>query len=50
MKTRVQKWGKLLIIPVVQIPLTLDDLLAGITENNLYHEVDPGTPQGNEVV
>jgi antitoxin MazE len=41
--------GKLLVVPVSEPSLTLDDLLAGITDDNLHHEVDTGTPQGNEV-
>jgi antitoxin MazE len=41
--------GKLLVVPISEPPLTLDDLLAGITDENLHHQVDTGTPQGNEV-
>jgi hypothetical protein len=29
--------------------LTLDDLLAGITDENLHHEIDAGPAVGNEV-
>jgi antitoxin MazE len=41
--------GKLLVVPVSEPPLTLDDLLTGITDDNLHREVDTGTPQGDEV-
>lgn len=29
--------------------VTLDDLLAGVTEENLHSETDFGSPEGNEV-
>jgi antitoxin MazE len=40
--------GKLLVIPIVDQPITLDDLLAGITDANIHHEDDTGTLEGNE--
>lgn len=40
--------GKLIITPVVEPALTLDDLIAGITEENLHGEVDTGPPTGQE--
>jgi antitoxin MazE len=41
--------GKLIITPVIEPELTLDDLLAGITDENLHHEIDAGPAVGNEV-
>lgn len=41
--------GQLIIIPLPEEELTLNDLLAGITKDNLHHEVDTGTAVGNEV-
>ena len=32
----------------VETPLTLEALLAGITEQNMHHEIDAGAPVGNE--
>lgn len=40
--------GKLVIAPIEQPPYPLDDLLAGITDENLHGEVDFGPPAGNE--
>ncbi len=40
--------GKLLLEPVKQPPL-LDELLAGITPDNLHQEFETGAPAGNEV-
>jgi antitoxin MazE len=39
--------GQIVIAPVTQ-GYTLDDLLAGITEDNLHGEISTGTPLGNE--
>lgn len=41
--------GKLTIIPIHIATITLDDLLAGITDQNIHIEVETGAPQGNEV-
>ena len=41
--------GKLVIEPVKAPPLTLEDLLEGITEENLHLEVESGPSLGNEV-
>ena len=41
--------GKLLIAPVVEPPVTLDQLMAGVTEQNLHREIDVGPAKGNEV-
>jgi antitoxin MazE len=41
--------GKLVVTPVTAPSWTLDELLAGITKNNLHTEVDTGISTGNEV-
>ncbi len=41
--------GKLIVVPVAELALTLDQLLAGVTEQNLHREVDTGQATGNEV-
>jgi len=41
--------GKIIITPVPAPSWTLDELLAGITKNNLHNEVDTGFAVGNEV-
>lgn len=40
--------GKLVIAPLPTPSYSLDDLLAGITSENLHHEQDSGAAQGNE--
>ena len=40
--------GKLVITPVAKPKLTLKQLLAKITKENLHHEVDTGPAAGNE--
>jgi antitoxin MazE len=40
--------GKLVITPVARPELTLKQLLAKVTEENLHHEVDTGRAVGNE--
>ncbi len=40
--------GKLILIPV-EPEFTLEDLLAGITEDNIHHEIETGPAVGNEV-
>lgn len=40
--------GKLVIEPVGRPVYTLDELLAGITSENLHEEVDWGEPAGKE--
>jgi antitoxin MazE len=39
---------RLIITPITDSKLRLDDLLAGITPDNLHHENDTGKPMGNE--
>jgi len=40
--------GKLVITPVTKPKLTLKQLLAKVTKENLHHEVDTGSAIGNE--
>ena len=40
--------GKLVVTPIVKRELTLKQLLAKITQENLHHEVDTGHAAGNE--
>ncbi len=40
--------GKIVVKPVNAPQWTLDELLAGINNNNIHHEVDSGEPVGNE--
>ena len=43
------KEGKLLVSPVLETPFSLDELLAGVTEENLHQEIDTGRATGNEI-
>lgn len=38
--------GKVVLIPLRPRRHTLDELLAGVTEDNLHHEVATGDPRG----
>ena len=40
--------GKLVITPITKPKLTLKQLLAKVTKENLHHEVDAGSAVGNE--
>lgn len=40
--------GKLVITPVAKPKLTLKQLLAKVTRDNLHREVETGPPTGNE--
>jgi len=40
--------GKLVITPVAKPNLTLKQLLAKVTKENLHHEIDTGPATGNE--
>ena len=40
--------GQIVIRPLAKPDLTLDDLLAGITEANRHGEIDSGAPVGGE--
>ena len=41
--------GKLIVTPIVAHSMTLEQLLAGITEDNMHGEQDTGLAVGNEV-
>lgn len=40
--------GRLVITPVKEETITLDELLEGVTRKNLHNAVDTGDPVGNE--
>lgn len=40
--------GTLVIVPISEPQLSLEDLLAEISEDNLHHEVNTGIAVGNE--
>jgi antitoxin MazE len=40
--------GKVVLEPVEELHLTLEQLLDGVTEENLHHEVDTGPAVGEE--
>jgi antitoxin MazE len=42
--------GKLIINPISEPEYTLDELLAGITKENMHAEVDMGIPIGKELL
>ncbi len=44
-----QAEGKLIITPLAEPDMTLDKLLASITEDNMHGEVDTGYAVGNEI-
>jgi antitoxin MazE len=41
--------GGLVVVPVTEPKVTLDQLLAGVTEENLHSEIDFGPAVGKEV-
>jgi antitoxin MazE len=41
--------GTLVLMPLLESVLTLDDLLASITDANMHAEYDTGVADGNEV-
>ncbi|MBI5842099.1 MAG: AbrB/MazE/SpoVT family DNA-binding domain-containing protein [Chloroflexi bacterium] len=41
--------GKLIIKPILEETISLDDLLARVNSRNLHTSVDTGEPVGNEV-
>ena len=41
--------GQLIVKPVAMSKWTLEQLLAGVTKDNIHHEMDTGAPLGNEV-
>jgi antitoxin MazE len=40
--------GKLIVEPLPKSPLSLDDLLAAVTPENVHGEVETGPPMGRE--
>ena len=40
--------GKLVIMPVVEQELTLEQLMTQVTEENVHHEIDTGPAAGRE--
>jgi antitoxin MazE len=40
--------GKIIVFPVVEPEISLDDLLAKVTPENLHGEIDTGTSVGRE--
>jgi len=40
--------GKIVVTPVTEAKLTLEQLLSKVTKENLHHEVDTGSAVGNE--
>jgi antitoxin MazE len=40
--------GKIVVAPTAKSKVTLKQLLAQVTEDNLHHEVDTGATVGNE--
>jgi len=41
--------GRLVIVPIIEPALTLEELLAQVTDENLHSEVEIGPAVGNEV-
>ncbi|MCX7791313.1 MAG: AbrB/MazE/SpoVT family DNA-binding domain-containing protein [Chloroflexaceae bacterium] len=41
--------GRLVIVPLTAPRYSLDELLAGVTTENLHTEHDTGVPEGNEL-
>jgi antitoxin component of MazEF toxin-antitoxin module len=41
--------GQIIVTPVETPTWTLDELLAGIDEENIHHEADTGPAVGNEI-
>ena len=53
MRTSAKKWGNSGALGVPAKPMAdetykLDDLLKGITEDNIHEEIDFGRPEGKE--
>lgn len=44
-----EEGGRIIIEPVVPTRYELDDLLAGMTPDNLHAEIDTGVPRGREI-
>ena len=41
--------GQIVVKPLISSKWTLDQLLAGVTQENIHREIDTGNPVGNEV-
>ncbi len=41
--------GKIIIAPIIQKEYSLEELLKGVSENNLHTEFDTGAPAGKEI-
>jgi antitoxin MazE len=41
--------GTIVVNPVSEQNFTLEQLLEGITKNNIHGEIDTGTPKGKEI-
>jgi antitoxin MazE len=41
--------GQIIVKPVVKPDWTLEELLAGVNEENIHREVETGLPTGNEI-
>jgi antitoxin MazE len=41
--------GRIIIEPIPTPSWTLEQLLAGVTSNNIHHEIDTGDAVGNEI-
>jgi antitoxin MazE len=41
--------GKIIISPIAQKEYSLEELLKGVSENNLHSEIDTGAPAGKEI-
>ena len=41
--------GKIIITPISQKECSLEELLEGVSENNLHSEFDTGAPAGKEI-
>jgi len=41
--------GKIIITPIIQKEYSLEELLKGVSENNLHSEFDTGAPAGKEI-
>ncbi|MBN2702192.1 MAG: AbrB/MazE/SpoVT family DNA-binding domain-containing protein [Methylothermaceae bacterium] len=42
--------GRIIVEPIKTTEYNLDDLLAGVTKNNLHEEIDFGKPVGKEAL
>ena len=41
--------GKLVIKPIEEPEFTLKQMLAGVSKENIHHEIETGAPVGNEI-